>query len=71
MTFKKLHQILNNEDRILTKSELMNILCEIKEDVADMVYKTTMDNNDLQAQFYLGELKAFYICMDLLEHLKE
>lgn len=71
MTFKELHEILDNEDRKLTKPELMNVIYELKNDVANMVYQTTMDDKDLQAQFYMGEMNAFYICMDLLEHLEE
>lgn len=67
MTFEELHKILDDENRKLSLSELQNILYELKQDCFHEEAK--LDPTDRSCRYYAGEQNAFYICLDLLEHL--
>lgn len=68
MTKEKLHKILDNEDRKISLKELENIIYKLKEDCFEEIYKLK-DCSDIRVQFYNGEVNAFYIILDLLEHV--
>ena len=69
MTTQELHKILDDKNKILTKEELANIIYELKQDCREAQRKVDVDKPDYQ--FYCGEINAFYICLDLLEHLED
>lgn len=72
MTFSELHEILDNEDRKLSKAELEEIIYKLKQDCADEVYKRMLGTIEeaIETEFYSGEQNAFQIVLDLLEHLE-
>lgn len=67
MTFEELHKILDDENRKISFSELQNILHELKQDC--LHEQVNLDPTARDYRFYDGEQNAFYICLDLLEHL--
>lgn len=67
MTFEELHKILDDETRKISPSELQNILYELKQDC--LHEQVNLDPTAHNYRFYDGEQNAFYICLDLLEHL--
>lgn len=70
MTFEQLFEILGNPNRKLTKTELCEVLYQLKQDCFAESCKA-FDKNDMHKyQYYNGEVNAFYICIDLLEHLE-
>lgn len=69
MTTQELHKILDDKNRVLTKSELEQVIYELKEDCFNEQRKYDCDKPDYQ--FYCGEINAFHICLDLLEHLED
>ena len=70
MTTAELHEILDDENRKLTADELKEVICKLKQDCFNEQHKYIMRKNLVTAEFYKGEVNAFYICLDLLEHLK-
>ena len=72
MTFEELHEILDNEDRKLSKAELEEVIYQLKQDCANEIYKRTPWTTDesMEIQYYSGEQNAFQIVLDLLEHLE-
>ena len=70
MTTSELHEILDDENRKLTTDELKKILYQLKQDTFEKYGEALEVENLHISQFYLGETKAFEICLDLLEHLK-
>lgn len=74
MTFKELHEILDNPNNKITSEELAEIIFQLKKDASKEAMKlydyTDVRSQKLQ-QWYYGEVNAFYIVLDLLEHLKE
>lgn len=76
MTFDELHEILDNEDRKLSKAELEEVIYQLKQDALNefmRVPETTHKNlqNLRKIGFYDGEQNAFQIVLDLLEHLED
>lgn len=74
MTFYELHQILDNEDRKLSKAELEEVIYQLRQDVYKEFCSIVSDNPVSpilirKARFYDGEQNAFQIVLDLLEHL--
>lgn len=69
MTTAQLHEILDDEDRKLSKKELLKIVGELYVDVREESYKYNIQDN--KYHFYCGEQNAFRIVLDLLEHLEE
>lgn len=75
MTYKELHEILDNKDKKLTKEELQSVIYKLKSDTLaeSQKYIDSITKNDKQGisqyGFYMGESNAFQIALDLLEHL--
>lgn len=82
MTFEQLHEILDNEDRKLSVKELKQVIYELKQDCFDKVVQLSHKFSNvvlteemrksftIDSSFYNGEINAFEIALDLLEHLK-
>ena len=70
MTTAELHEILDDENRKLTADELKEVVYQLKQDTFEKYGEVLEVENLHISQFYLGETKAFEICLDLLEHLK-
>lgn len=62
----ELQKILNNEDKRITLFELKDILRRLKK--ACVQSQTNVIDKGV-IKFYVGEINAFQICLDLLEHL--
>lgn len=69
MTTEELHVILDNENRKLEVKELKDVLYQLKQDCCDEHCKERRKKDAWKSHFYAGEVNAFYICLDLLEHL--
>ena len=69
MTVYELHEILDDESRKITQSELKQIIYELKLDANNESYEQLNSNCISKYEFYVGEMNAFMICLDLLEHL--
>lgn len=67
MTTEQLHEILDNEDKKLTVSELQEVIYKLKNDCSTEFNNATTKRDE---GFYIGEQNAFQICLDLLEHLQ-
>ena len=67
MTNAELHEILDDENKKISLKEYRDILFKLKEDCFEQIYKLKVDN--FKAQFYYGEVNAFYIALDLSEHI--
>ena len=63
MTNGELHDILDDENKKISLKEFRNILYELIDDC------TREAINNLS--FYQGEINAFYIALDLSEHIEE
>ena len=63
MTNGELHDILDDENKKISLKEFRNILYELINDC------TREAINNLS--FYQGEINAFYIALDLSEHIEE
>ena len=70
MTKEELHKILDDENKKITVKEFQDILYRLKEDCFEQVYKLK-DCSDIRVQYYNGEINAFYLALDLSEHIKE
>lgn len=64
MTTEELHNILDDEDKKLTVSELQEVVYQLKNDCFEEL-------NSSDDRLYFGQANAFQICLDLLEHIKE
>lgn len=64
MTNGELQHFLDDENKKISMKEFRNILYEL---IDDCTREATKDN----LSFYNGEIKAFYIALDLSEHIKE
>lgn len=73
MTTAELHEILDDENRKLTADELKEVIWQLKQDCWDEYYKENAKENanNFKMANYQGEINAFYICLDLLEHLDD
>jgi hypothetical protein len=70
MTTAELHEILDDENRKLTADELKKVIYQLKQDCINEQHIYIAKNDGEKAEYYAGEVNAFYICLDLLEHLK-
>ena len=74
MTTNELHDILDDENRKLSLNELREVIYQLKTDVINKAYEYSGRTN-MEAcykhGFYTGEQNAFYLVLDLLEHLEE
>ena len=74
MTTNELHEILDDEDCKLCIDEIREIIYQLKNDVVNEAYKYGTRQNKMahyKYGYYMGEQNAFYLVLDLLEHLKE
>ena len=69
MTKEELHKILDDENKKITLSEFREMLYRMKEDCFEQI--NVLDNLDPKTQWYYGEINAFYLALDLSEHIKE
>lgn len=78
MTFEELHEILDNENYKLSLKELQQVICELKQDCHNETYKILKEYDNWGCEqidyvrdnsYYNGEVNAFQIALDLLEHL--
>lgn len=76
MTTAELHEILDDENRKLTADELKEVINKLLDSLAEQYRKdvgkpkTMAEIIERRLSMYIGEMKAFHICLDLLEHLK-
>lgn len=71
MTPYELRAILDSDKKI-TINELCEIIYELKQDCINESHRLTMENiENCDIRFYDGEVNAFYICLDLLDKVKE
>lgn len=74
MTTNELHDILDDENKKLSLNELREVIYQLKNDVINEAYKYSGRTNKqacYEYGYYLGEQNAFYLVLDLLEHLEE
>lgn len=64
MTNGELHEILDDDNKKISMKEFRNILYELIDDC-------TREATNGNLSFYNGEINAFYIALDLSEHIKE
>lgn len=69
MTKEELHKILDDENKKISFKEYRDILYKLKEDCFEELYKLKVENS--KTQFYYGEINAFFIALDLSEHIIE
>jgi hypothetical protein len=69
MTNGELHDILDDANKKISLKEFRDILWQLKEDCFNEVHKLGVTNNN--THFYQGEINAFYIALDLSEHIEE
>lgn len=67
MNKEELHKILDDENKKISLKEFREILYKLKEDCFDEIHK--LDVTNPRAQFYYGETNAFFIVLDLSEHI--
>lgn len=65
MTNAELHEILDDENKKISLKEFRDILWQLKEDCFDEINVKKVSDQ----QFYYGEVNAFYIALDLSEHI--
>lgn len=70
MTFEQLFDILGYPSKKLTKTELCQVLRELKQDCTNEGHRVFDQDDAHKYQYYMGMVNAFYICLDLLEHLE-
>lgn len=66
MTNAELHEILDDENKKISLKEFRNILYEL---INDCVIESTREIDRMF--FNSGQINAFYIALDLSEHIKE
>ena len=74
MTTNELHDILDDENRKLSLNELREVIYQLKTDVINKAYEYSGRTNKQACYkygFYMGEQNAFYLVLDLLEHLEQ
>ena len=74
MTTEQLHEILDDPNRKLTTDQIAEVINQLKNDAFNEQYKLTViegKHTDWRISFYTGEMNAFQLCIDLLEHFDE
>lgn len=69
MTPAELHEILDDENKKITLKEFREILYQLKNDCFEELSKQVL--LPYNQGFYNGEINAFYIALDLSEHIEE
>lgn len=70
MTNGELHDILDDENKKISLKEFRDILWKLKEDSLHEAYKLSYLMHPT-AKYYCGEVNAFYIALDLSEHIED
>ena len=68
MTNGELHDILDDENKKISLKEFRNVIYKVINSCASELGK---EKNIMARQFYNGEINAFYIALDLSEHIEE
>lgn len=67
MTFEELHKILDDENKKITLQEYRKILYDLNVDCLKEKLETL---SKYKMGFYNGEINAFYLALDLSEHIE-
>ena len=74
MTTEELHVILDDENKKLSIKEMREVIHQLENDVIQKAYEycnRTNEQENYKYGFYMGEVNAFILVLDLLEHLEE
>ena len=74
MTTAELHDILDDENKKLSLKEMREVIHQLENDVIQKAYEycnRTNEQENYNYGFYMGEVNAFILVLDLLEHLEE
>ena len=74
MTTAELHDILDDENKKLSLKEMREVIHQLENDVIQKAYEycnRTNEQENYKYGFYMGEVNAFILVLDLLEHLEE
>ena len=71
MTNGELHDILDDENKKISLKEFRNIIYDLKRDCDREAYLASAARDIYKMGFYAGEQNAFYIALDLSEHIEE
>lgn len=69
MTNAELNEILNDENKKISLKEFREILWQLKEDCFEKCWECEI--GEYKQGYYSGEENAFYIALDLSEHIEE
>lgn len=68
MTTEGLHKILDDENKEISIKEFQNLVYELKRDCFDELHNKK-DITANEVGYYNGEINAFYLVLDLSEHI--
>ena len=71
MTKEELHKILDDDNKKISLSEFRDILYVLKRDCFCESGLVSATQDKYKMGFYDGEINAFYLALDLSEHIKE
>ena len=74
MTTEELHVILDDENKKLSIKEMREVIHQLENDVIQKAYEycsRTNKQENYKYGFYMGEVNAFILVLDLLKHLEE
>lgn len=71
MTNGELHDILDDENKKISLKEFRKIIYDMKRDCDREAYLASAARDIYKMGFYAGEQNAFYIALDLSEHIEE
>ena len=74
MTTNELHDILDDENKKLSLKEMREVIHQLENDVIQKAYEycnRTNEQENYKYGFYMGEINAFILVLDLLEHLEQ
>jgi len=69
MTTSELHELLDDENKKISLKEFREILHQLKNDCGEEMCKSDILN--WEYRYYCGEQNAFYIALDLSEHIED
>lgn len=69
MTVAELHEILDDENKIISLKEYQEILFQLKHDCTKQIADWDYDIISKEYQWYTGEMNGFQIALDLSEHI--
>ena len=71
MTREELHKILDDDNKKISLKEFQEILYAMKRDCEGESYSSHTARDLYKAGYYAGEINAFYLALDLSEHIKD